>query len=64
MAGIASVGTTSGGPESAAFQASYQAAVLQKGKQVMASQGAAAIKLIQSAIVVDPSVGQSLNVKA
>ena len=64
MASVASVGTTSGGPNSVAFQAAYQSAVLQKVKQVMASQGAAAIQLIQAAISVDPFVGQKLDVLA
>ncbi len=63
MAGVAPVGTTSGSIESVAFQTQYQSAVLQKEKQIMASQGAAAIQLIQAAIV-NPSVGQQINVNA
>lgn len=64
MAAVASVGATSGGVSSAAFQAEYQARILSMQKDVQTSLGEAAIKLIQAAITVDPAVGQNLDVYA
>ena len=45
------------------LEAAYQTAVIRKQKEVLEDQGELALKLIQSASVVDPDIGRNLNVQ-
>lgn len=61
MSGVAAVGQAGAALSSAATRQQYQVAVLQKQQQVVKDAGAAALKLIQSAVVT--GVGKNLDIQ-
>lgn len=63
MSNVSAITGLAGALGRAQFEAQYQVAALKKQQDVAADLGAAALKLIASSIV-DPQVGQNLDVYA
>ncbi|GMW00319.1 MAG: hypothetical protein AMXMBFR84_14570 [Candidatus Hydrogenedentota bacterium] len=61
MASIDGIAATATALKSAEFSASYQIAALKKQIETVDKAGAAALKLIQTAMSLDPQVGQNIN---
>ena len=64
MAGISSISGIGAGIEAVRLETEFQALALRRQVDALNLQGDLAIQLIQSAVVTDPSVGQSLDVIA
>ena len=64
MAGISSISGIGAGIEAIRLETEFQALALRRQVDVLNLQGDLAMRLIESAVITDPSVGQNLDVLA